>query len=170
MRSTYLLLFACLWIFGEPSAGAQKLTHEELLDVLGIQSWRVPLPKNKNLEWKIEVVDAKPHKAAKINPTQLDPQPKALIVVRKRGGDTFEFTLKQRAGASQGKLELDICTEKEKKQNACESGSDLVWFAEPKPIEDGTKFVLGEIAPMLNPEKPRKQIILETARFRLEDR
>lgn len=94
-------------------------------------------------------------------------QKKALIALRDKGQDTYEFTLKQR-GTGQGNLEIDICSAKETSDNKCDNSYEIEWFDVPKPYDDGTKIVIADIKRMVG-QSPRKQIILEPVHFRLED-
>jgi hypothetical protein len=148
---------------------AQKISHDELVEILGIKSWRVPMPKDKSMEWSIEIVDYAPRKFTKMRLARLSFQQKALVVLRETNKDIFQFTLKRRAGTGQGDLEIDVCSEKEKEENLCDNSYSLEWYDVAKPFDDGSKFVIADISHMLEPHKPRKQIILVPVRFRLED-
>ena len=164
------VLFLFVLLLAQSSAiFAQQLTHEELIEVLGIKSWRVPMPKDEKLRWTFELVDYAARKPAKVNAERLNFNRKALIVFRVFKDDTYHFSLKQRNATSSGDFEINICSEKERKENQCDNSYNLEWFDEPKPFDDGTKFVIAEISTMLEPEKPRKQIILKPIKFRLED-
>ena len=154
-----LLLAACSNSF------AQQLSCDELAEVLDIKSWRVPMPKDERFEWSIEIVDYAQRKFTNINAEKLNPQQKALIALRGTGKNTYEFTLKNRAGRGQGDLEIDICTEKERRENLCDNSYSITWYDIAKPYDDGTKFVIADIIG----DSPRKQIILELVKFRLED-
>ena len=165
-RLTLLLLL--LFILCSNSF-AQQISHDELVEILGIKSWRVPMPKDESMEWSIEIVDYVPRKYVKLNTERLNLQKRALIALRDMGKDTYQFTLKQTRGTGQGDLEISICSEKEKSENRCDNSYNLEWYDTPKPYDDGTKFVIADIAYMLDPDKPRKQIILEPVHFRLED-
>ena len=158
------LLLLLLFITCSPSF-AQQLSCDELAEILGVKSWRVPIPKDERFEWSIEIVDYTPRKFTNVNTAKLSPQQKALVALRDTGKNTYEFTLKNRAGTGQGDLEIDVCTEKEKKDNLCDNSYSITWYDIPKPYDDGTKFVIADI----KGESPRKQIILELVKFRLED-
>jgi len=146
---------------------AQKLSHDELIEILGIQSWRVAMPKDESMEWSIEVVDYSPLKYVNPNTARLNPKKKALIVLRESGKNSYAFTLKQ-SGMGQGELEINICSEREKRENDCDDSFEIEWFEVPKPFDDGTKFVIAEIKQMVR-QVPRKRIILEPVRYRLAD-
>jgi hypothetical protein len=146
---------------------AQRLSSDELVEILGIKAWRVPMPKDESMEWSIEIVDYMPRKYSRINTLRLNLQKKALVALRDTGKDVYEFTLKQR-GTGQGDLEINICTEEENRENRCDNSYNIEWFDVPKPYDDGTKFVIAEISQMVG-QSPRKQIILEPVHFRLED-
>ena len=160
-----MLFFVC---FSGSNAVCQQLSNDELSEILGIRYWRIPMPKDENLEWSIEIVDFVPRKYAKsFNTERLNVQRKALIALRDKGQDSYEFTLKQR-GTGQGDLEIDICFEKEKRENQCDNSYAIDWFDVPRPYDDGTKFVIADIKQMVG-QSPRKQIVLEPVHFRLED-
>lgn len=165
-RLTLLLL---LLLISCSNSFAQQISHDELVEILGIKSWRVPMPKDESMEWSIEIVDYVPRKYTNMNVGRLNLQKKALIALRDMGKDIYQFTLKQTRGTGQGDLEISVCSEKEKREGQCDNSYNLEWYDVPKPYDDGTKFVIADIAYMLNPDKPRKQIILEPVHFRLED-
>jgi len=166
--SCLTILLLVLLIPGSDSY-AQQISHDELIEILGIKSWRIPMPKDESMEWSIEVVEYAPRKYTTVNTGRLNLQKKALIVFRDMGKDIYQLTLKQTRGTGQGDLEINICSEKERDENRCDNSYNLEWHNVPKPFDDGTKFVIADIAPMLAPDKPRKQIILEPSHFRLED-
>ena len=167
MNIPRLALLFLLLVVPSANSFAQQLSHDELIEILGIKSWRVPMPKDKNMEWSIEIVDYVPRTYTKLNTERLNLQKKALVVLRDTGKDTYAFTLKQ-SGTGQGDLEIDICSDKEKRDNQCDNSYAIDWFDVPKPYNDGTKFVIADIRQMVG-QAPRRQIILETAHFRLED-
>ncbi len=160
-------LLLLLLVVPSASSFAQQLSPEELIEILGIKSWRVPMPKDESMEWSIEIVDYVPRKYTRINTQRLNLQKKALIALRDTGKDVYEFTLKQ-SGTGQGDIEINICIEPEKRENQCDNSYGIDWFDVPKPYDDGTKFVIADISQMVG-QSPRKQIILEPVRFRLED-
>ena len=162
----FLFLLALLLIPSSISF-AQQLSQDELIEILGIKSWRVPMPKDESMEWSIEIVDYVPRKYVKPNMQRLNPQKKALVALRDTGKDTYAFTLKQ-TGTGQGELEINICTDAETRDNRCDNSYEVEWFDTPKPYDDGTKFVIADIRQMVG-QAPRKQIILEPFQFRLKD-
>jgi len=159
-----LLWFVC---FCGSNVFAQQLSNDELSEILGIKYWRIPTPKDETLEWSIEIVDYVPRKYTSLNTARLNVQKKALIALRDKGQDSYEFTLKQR-GTGQGDLEIDVSSVKDKRENQCDNSYSIDWFDVPKPYDDGTKFVIADIKQMVG-EAPRKQIILEPIHFRLEE-
>ena len=148
------------------SVNAQKISHDELVEILELKSWRVPMPKDEKWEWGIHFVDYAERKSAVVNLDKLTTQRKALIVLRYMGNNMYRYTLKQSAGTGWGDLEINICSDQQIKAKECDNSYTIKWFDEPKPFEDGTKFVIAEIAHMVG-GKPLKQIILEPARYRL---
>lgn len=165
MNIKRILLLSLLMLFACSNAFAQQISHDELIEILGIKSWRVPMTKDEKWEWSIEVVDYVPRKFTNMNMERLNLQKKALIVLRDMGNDNYQFTLKQTAGTGQGDMEINICSEAEKKQNECDNSYVIDWHDEPKPYDDGTKFVIADIGHMVS-RKPRKQIILEPVQYR----
>lgn len=160
-------LLLLLFVVPSTHSVAQKLSPDELIEILGIKSWRVPMPKDESMEWSIEIVDYVPRKYTRINIRRLNLRRKALVALRDKGKDIYEFTLKQ-TGTGQGDLEINICTEQDKREDQCDNSYGIDWFDVPKPYDDGTKFVIAEISQMIG-QSPRKQIILEPVHFRLED-
>jgi hypothetical protein len=169
MNLKRIIFLLVLLLVQNSGISAQKITHDELIEVLGIKSWRVPMPKDEKLEWKFELVDYVARKFTKPNTVRLNLNRKALLVFQEVKDDTYKFTLKQRNGTSSGDFEINICSEKERTENQCDNSYNITWFDEPKPFGDGTKFIIAEIGTMLEPNKPRKQIELELVKFRLED-
>ena len=156
-----LLLVAC------PNSSAQKISHEELVEVLGIRSWRVPSPKDDKSGWAIKIINYESRRPADMNTEKLDLENKALIVVREMGKDTFQFILKQRQGTSRGEFAINICPEKKVAGNRCENSYDIEWYYIPMPYGDGLRYVIADITGESN--KPVKQIILESSLYRGED-
>ncbi len=167
MNIPRLALLLLLLVIPSAKSFAQQLSPDELIEILGIKTWRVPMPKDESMEWSIEIVDYVPRKYTRINTQLLNLQKKALVALRDTGKDVYEFTLKQK-GTGQGDLEINICTDQEKRENQCDNSYGIDWFDVPKPYGDGTKFVIAEISQMVG-QSPRKQIILEAVHFRLED-
>ena len=96
MKIPRLILFLLLLLFPSCTSFAQQLSQDELLEILGLKSWRVPMPKDESMEWSIEIVDYVPRKYTALNAVRLNLQRKALIALRDTGRDTYAFTLKQR--------------------------------------------------------------------------
>jgi hypothetical protein len=166
MNMKRFLLLSMLVIFTCSSASAQQVSHDELIEILGIRSWRVPVLKAENWEWTMGVVDYVPRKFTNsINSDRLSPQKKALIVWRSSGGNTYQYMLKQPSGTIRGERMIGICSESEIKKNECDNSYYITWYDEPNPYDDGSKFAIAEINHMLS-RKPRKQIILEPVQFR----
>ena len=165
MNLKHLGLLLVLFLFSCSAASAQKLSCDELADVLNVRAWRVPMPKDKRFEWSVEIVDYAQQKSVRLNSEKFSGRQKALIVLRCTGKHSFEFTLKNRAGTSQGDLEIDICSEIEKKENRCDNSYSITWHNPAEPYGDGTRFLIADIIG----ERSRKQIVLELAKFRLED-
>jgi hypothetical protein len=91
MKRRLLLLLPLLIVVGPPAVSAQKLSHDELVEILEIKSWRVPMPKDENREWSIELVDYAQRKSATLNLERLTTQRKALIVLRDMGNDVYRL-------------------------------------------------------------------------------
>src|SRR5438309_192423 len=124
-----LVLAAC------SSSFAQQLSHDELIEILGIKSWRVPSPKHENRQWSVEIVDYAPRKFDKtFNVEQLDSQRKALIVLRDMGEDTYQYSLKQREGMSQGTFKINLCSAHRRTDEDCDESYNIEWYDDPKPF------------------------------------
>jgi hypothetical protein len=165
MKRKSLLSLALLILSASATVG-QKISHDELVEILEIKSWRIPMPKDENLEWSIQFVDYGPRKSSAVNFEKLTPDRKALIVLRNMGTAAYRYTLKQTAGTGSGDMEIRICTDQKVKAKECDNSYTISWFDDPKPLDDGTKFVIAEIAQMVG-RKPVKQIILVPVRYRL---
>jgi hypothetical protein len=151
-----VLLLLLLFVTGS-QALAQKLDCDELAEILGIESWRVPMPKEARFHWSFAVVDYAPRKYTSINTVRLNPQKKALATLRNTGQDVYEFAVKTDRYLDRGEHKLDVCTEKEKQDNLCDNRYSITWYSGPKPFGDGTSFVIADIT---TGDRPRKQIIL----------
>jgi hypothetical protein len=165
MNLNHIGLLLVLFLILCSPASAQRISCDELADVLDVRAWRVPMPKDKRFEWSIELVDYAQHKSVRLNSEKFSRREKALIALRGTGKNSFEFTLKNRAGTSQGDLEIDLCSEIEKKANRCDNSYSITWHNPAEPYGDGTKLLIADIIG----ERSRKQIVLELAKFRLED-
>jgi hypothetical protein len=165
MKRKLLLLLPFLIVVASPTISAQKISHDELVEILEIKSWRVPMPKDENWEWSIDLVEYAPRKSVAINLGKLTAQRKALIVFRDMGNDVYRYTLKQ-SGTGSGDMAISICSEQQIKAKDCDNSYTITWFDDPKPFDDGTKFVIAEIAHMVR-NKPLKQIIIQPVRYRL---
>ena len=122
------------------------------------------MPKDQRFEWSIEIVDYAQQKSVRLNSVKFSRRQK-VIALRGTGKNSVEFTLKNRAGTSQGELEIDLCSEIEKKENRCDDSYGITWHNPAEPYGDGTKFLIADIIG----ERSRKQIVLELTKFRLED-
>lgn len=156
-RLALLLLF--LLVTCSPSF-AQKPNCDELAEILGVMSWRVPMPKDERFYWSFDIVDYAPRKYTSIDTVRLNSQQKALAAMRKTGKDIYEFTVITNAWTDHSEREIDICTEKEKKDNSCDNRFGITWYMGPKPYGEGTSFVIADIT---KGDSPRKQIVLRLA-------
>lgn len=168
MNLKRLFLLSVLILTACSNSFSQQLSHNELIEILGIKSWRVPSPKNENRQWSIEIVDYAPRKFDKsFNAQQLDSQRKALIVLRDLEEDTYQYSLKQREGVSQGTFKINLCSAHKRTDEDCDESYNIEWYDNPKPFDNGTKFLLADIKQMVQ-SKYRQQIILELAIIRPE--
>ena len=79
----------------------------EMTQILGIQTWRVPLPADRSQQWTLDLDDwhaidtprRSVYEALKFEDT-------ALIVLRPSDGDNYRFDLLQNDGQSTGDIEL----------------------------------------------------------------
>lgn len=156
---------------GFPQEAKKKpVTNEELLSILDITIWRVPLPKDENLIWTFELVDAKPRTERKWPDVKaFYGSGEAMFALRsipEKGEFWYDFTLKQREGFSKGTTRISLCGEHPPPD--CDESSVMTPYDPPKCIDDGKTFLLADLAPMLEPEKVKKQLILRPAKSRID--
>jgi hypothetical protein len=156
----FAFLLFCLFVICN-SSFAQKPSSDELADILGIESWRVPTPNNEKFEWDVAIVDYAKREFTNINAAELNSQKKTLITLREIGKDTYEYTVKTDKWLIRSVRKIDVCTEQEKKDNVCENFYSIKWFAEAKPYGDGRRFVIADITKR---DSPKKQIVLRLNR------
>jgi hypothetical protein len=140
---------------------AQKLNSDELAEILGIRSWRIPLPKDSKFEWGVFIVDYAPRDFRSINTAIFNPRQKVLVSLRESGKDTYAYmiayTVKNRMESTRGELKIDLCIEEAKKVNECENFDQITWYLKAKPYGNGSNFVIADI---IKKDIPRKQIVL----------
>lgn len=159
MVSRTLLLSAVLLALLVVPLTAQKLSHDELLEVLEIRSWRVPVPRDERYIWSLEVVEARPRKRSAVELSEwTHPTEKALITFRPDKEDLYQFTIKQRGGSSSGVTSVSPCAD----------SYSIEWHDELYPVDDGRSFVLAEVEATFG-ESRKKQLILVLTKHRLED-
>jgi|GEM_PF-3509828 len=158
-KSSLLLLFLLLATCS--NSFAQKISHDELVEILGIKSWRVPTPKDDNSTWNIRIVNYENRSPSDATTEKLDFQNNGLLVLREARKNTFESFFKLRQGTSRGEFEIDICSSNAMTSNRCDNKYAIEWYALPMPYGDGLRCVIADIKNDSN--KPVKQIILELA-------
>ena len=124
------------------------------------------MPADERYEWFVDIVDYNPYCDSEpllpqATPFRLNPEQKALVAVREAEKDTYETTVKTSVWVSRGKLKIDVCTEKEKKENQCDNTYSLKWYTGPKSCRSGPGFLLADV---MKGSNTRKQIILRVAR------
>jgi len=143
----------------------------ELMDLLQIRKWEVPMPKDARYEWSFEIEDYKAFNEVKPGTTEwMDSSRKAKIVFMPTGEEAvYRFWFVQTNGTSSGNTRLDVCDFPNDIHRKCDAGqSELIWYPTPKRIEDGKSYVIGEISESSQSPR-RKQVILHLVRFREED-
>ena len=148
-----------------------ELTCPELSQLLGIERWIVPMPKDTRYEWAFEFRDYKEGSIVKGNEKEwADSSRKAEIVFMPTGlNNIYRFWLKQKEGTSSGEMRVDVCENPDDTSFKCDYGQiEIKWFHPPLQIEDGKKYLIGEVKETFEPGR-RKQIILHLTKFRLED-
>ncbi|HKE58623.1 MAG TPA: hypothetical protein VKB46_18050 [Pyrinomonadaceae bacterium] len=50
MNRILFLVLLMLIVVASPAV-AQKISHDELVEILEIKSWRIPMPKDESFEW-----------------------------------------------------------------------------------------------------------------------
>lgn len=158
-RLSLLLLLIVATYF--PSS-AQKLNSDELAEILGIESWRVPMPKDEKFEWDVSIVDYAPRDFGSINAAEFSPQQEVLVALREAGKDTYAYTVKNNRTVTRSGFKIDVCTEKEKKDNVCENVYRIKWYSEAKSYGNGRRFVIADI---IKKGSPRKQVVLRLNRL-----
>lgn len=148
------------------------ISHEDLVELLEIRQWEVPMPKDTRYEWSFEVVPFRKYQVVEKGRDEwMDKTRRARITFMPTEGShsIHRFWLKQGNGTSSGRVRLDVCDNNMNLQLECDSAQyGLAWFDEPKRVDDGRRYVLGEISEDSAPHR-RKLIILSFDLFRLED-
>jgi hypothetical protein len=148
-----------------PSAG-QDLTHDELLEVLDIHAWRIPLPKDPKYNWGVDLVDAKPRSVITSGASDwMHPTDRALVTFRADGDDRYRFTFKQRGGMSSGLMAITPCAGTDSAPGPCGHQYSVEWHAQPIRVDDGKQYVLADVESAFG-EGRKKQLVLVLRRYR----
>lgn len=163
-RSSLSQLLLCL-VAALPSANGQKLSHDELLEVLEIHSWRIPMPSDERFNWGFELVDVAPRKAVRSD-DWMHPSEKALSRFRHDTGGMYLLTFKQREGTSSGSASIRPCPE----AMPCNRQYSVTWHVEPLRIDDGKTYLIADVETS-DTSKPSasKQLILVMKKYRSVD-
>lgn len=153
------------------SYAQDQVTHRELVDLLGIRQWVVPMPKDDRFNWGFEIRDYVPiQEVTTGNDSWMDRKQKAKFILMPTGErDIHRFWIKQRNGTSSGTTRIDVCQDAKNTTLKCDYGQFSVeWYPRPKRIEDGKTYVIGEVREDVGGDR-RKQVILKLHMYRLED-
>jgi hypothetical protein len=132
-----------------------SVSMQELLNILEIRTWRVPLPGEKSLQWTIEVVDSVPADSSGRNVFDvITTQEEALISLRDTGMQHYRFTLAQNRGQSSGELHVAVCPS----DVSC-GGISVKWYDIPICRSDCAEFILAEITPMVGSGRNQQIVI-----------
>ncbi len=107
------------------------ITNRELLEILNIKVWKVPLPLDGTKQWGIEVIDVEPH-AIKYGSFDIDSKNISLISLERQSKYVFEFVLKQNKGLSRGTISVQ------------ENYQAMTFFIDPKYYKNN-QYAIGEI-------------------------
>ena len=145
---------------------AQELSHAELVEVLDLRSWRIPMPRDTNLEWSVTLEEAKPRKVISTGSSAwMHPTEQALITFRPDRDDTYRFTLKQRGGMSSGTMEITPCAVEDADATPCRDQFTIEWHKVPVRIDDGAHYLLADVESTFG-EGRKKQLVLRLAKVR----
>ncbi|MBP7864324.1 MAG: hypothetical protein KA419_00130 [Acidobacteria bacterium] len=148
------------------------ISHEDLVELLEVRQWEVPMPKDTRYHWSFNVIPFRKYQVVEQGRDEwMDRTRRARITFMPAEGShsVYRFWLKQDNGTSSGMVRLDVCNDNMNLRLECDSGQyGLEWFDEPKRIDDGKRYVLGEITEDSGPCR-HKLIVLSFDLFRLED-
>jgi hypothetical protein len=151
---------------------ASRISCKELIELLGIQQWVVPLPKDDRVEWAFEIRDANPDLELEAvgNDAWMDARLFAKITFMPLGkkNNLYRFWLKQRNGTSSGTKRIDICDEPDNLNFNCPVQFEIEWYPCAKRVAEGKTYLIGEIRDSANPLRKRF-MVLSLTMFRLEE-
>lgn len=137
-------------------AQREQLSMGELLGILEIRTWRVPLPDNEKQQWTIAVVESAPVNPSGRNVFDAIPSTgEGLISLRDKGNGQYRFTLKQNRGQSAGELHLAPCPSD---MMSC-GGMSITWHEIPVCRFTCEEFVLADVKPMIGSGRDQQIII-----------
>lgn len=163
LATSTLLLCACRQ---QPA-----VSHDELVQLLGIRKWVVPAPRDQRFQWAFEVRDGE------IIPTRnngddswMDRARTATVIFMPVGdGNVYRFWFLQSTGTSSGLARVDVCENPYDVNSPCDAGQvETCWFDEPRRAADGKTYVIGEVRETLGLRR-HKQIVLCLTGIRPED-
>jgi hypothetical protein len=154
------------------SVDATKISHDDLVSILEIRKWTIPMPKDQRLEWSFEIREYREFSSIPEGQDDwADSSRTASFILMPTGeGDIYRFWLTQLHGTSSGKTRIDVCGDADDDLAAkCDVGQfETVWYPKPICIEDAKTYLVGETRETFAPGR-RRQIVLKPGKFRLED-
>jgi hypothetical protein len=143
----------------------------DLVELLGIKRWVVPMPKDDRYEWTIAIRDYKKPAPIKMKTDSwADPNKKAEVTLMPIGERSiYQFWLKQDEGTSSGRMRIDVCENPDDTSVRCNAGQfEITWCEPPEQTVDGKGYVLCDIRDTFEPHR-HKQLVLYLIKYRLED-
>ncbi|MBS2101213.1 hypothetical protein [Carboxylicivirga linearis] len=129
MRLSLLVIFV-ISLFGCKTS-QDLISDSDLLEILNIKVWKVPLPSDNTKQWGIKVIDVKPEKI-KYSSFDIISKNESLISLKRQSKTEFEFVLKQNKGLGRGTISIQ------------ENYQAMTLFDEPKHYEKNL-YAIGEI-------------------------
>lgn len=145
------------------------VSSEELVELLGIIKYTIPMPKDKAYEWSFDIVDYKTLNEIKTGEdTWMDPVRTASIYFMplQQIENGFKFWIKQDGGISSGNTRIDVCDNPDDLNTPCHYQQiNIKWEKTPVRIDDGKSFLLCTIEEINGNRK--KMLIAYLLKYRL---
>ena len=162
-----IFLFVLVVTYSSCSSKA-KISHNELVELLQIRKWILPLPTDENYEWAFDIYDYEEVDKLKENKSfSSNSDQKAEIIFMPTGENSiYRFWFKQRNGTSSGFTRIDVCEDPKDIKKSCDFGQfSTTWYKEPLKINDKT-YVIAELEETFMPFR-KKQVVPELIKYRI---
>lgn len=140
------------------SGGDKDLSPKELLYILNIQTWRVPVPASDDYTWTFKVIPKEQREPPSPRPANLSRRANYLLALRGIGENKFDFVLPGPSGTSRGVL--DLC----KEGLNCEYYG-YSWLEKLECTANGDQYALAQFTVGFGSE-PTHYLVLVQARSR----